>query len=99
MHNKPYLYYCNYHKLLCEECEDCDLPKMKRKYDYSHGPCSYGPISNLQLQIKVKSIKEKIENSINFFNAYILKLYNDNKDIFEEYIMRSLKNDYNIKLE
>ena len=80
LHNKPYLFYCDNHQFLCEECEDCDLPQYKLKYEYSHGDCYYGEIMNLQLQSKMKIIEEKIEKNINYFNKYILKLYNDNKN-------------------
>ena len=83
LHNKPYSFYCEYHKFLCEECEDCDLPRYKLKYEYSHGCCYFGPIANLQLEAKMKTIEEKIGKSINFFNTYILKLYNDNKNKYK----------------
>jgi len=83
LHNKPYLFYCDYHKFLCEECEDCDLPRWKQKNEFSHGSCYFGPIINLQLQTKIKIIEEKIEKSINFFNTYIFKLYNDNKNKYK----------------
>ena len=79
-HNKPYLFYCDCHGLLCELCEDCDLTYMKKLYDYSHGPCYFGPIMYFKLQSKMKYINEKIEKSIKFFNSYIFKLYNDNKN-------------------
>ena len=83
VHNKPYLFYCDVHNFLCEECEDCYLSNFKIKREFSHGDCYYGPIVNLQLQTKMKNIEEKIEKSIHFFNAYILKLYNDNKNNYK----------------
>ena len=83
LHNKPYSFYCDDHKFLCEECEDCDLSTYKMKREYSHGNCYFGPIANLQLQAKLKIIEEKIEKSIHFFNTYILKLYNDNKNNYK----------------
>ena len=96
LHNKPYLFYCDYHENLCEECEDCDLPGYKKKYEFSHGECYFGPILNLQIKSKIKIIEEKIEKSINFFNTYILNLYNDNKDKYKNEKRKRFKRNFKI---
>ena len=84
LHHKIYLFYCEHEEgYFCENCEDCWLPREKKKADYSHGNCYFGPILYLELKQKINFVEKKIEESINFFNSNILKLYNDNKDKYE----------------
>ena len=47
IHNKPCLFYCDFHENLCEDCEDCDLVFDKISREYSHGDCHFGPDWNL----------------------------------------------------
>lgn len=79
-HNKPYLFYCDIHLDLCEDCNDCSLVLDKRYCECSHYYCYFGPIWNLIIKSEIKNIKKKIEKIINFFNTYIFNLYNNNKD-------------------
>ena len=83
LHNKPYLFYCNIHESLCEDCRHCGLVESNWKFDFSHYYCYFGPVLNLVLKSEIENIKEKIEKSINFFNSHIFNLYNDNKDNYK----------------
>ncbi len=82
-HYRPYLFYCDVHGFLCEECDYCDLPRDKLKYYYSHGNCYFYPILKFKWQSQIKILKEKINEGINFFNMHIFKLYNDNKNKYK----------------
>ena len=83
LHNKPCLFYCDYHENLCEDCEDCDLVFDKKKREISHGACHFGPVLYYIIKSKIKNIEEKIEKFINIFNSYIFNLYNNNKDKYK----------------